>query len=256
MTDTPPFAELLILIDERSAALRDAVAATGDLGARVPGCPEWTLRDLVAHLGGVQRFWALVVRQADPAAPPTAEQFPDAQPPADLSQGDLLDWFADSTVSLLGALRKAGPDSPAWTWWAKSEAPMTAGAVARHQVQEAAVHAWDAQDTIGKREPLPAAVAVDGVAEFLRVGLGAQGAWPHRPARVAFTATEGPSWVLDLSPSGARLDPPASGAPLATVHASASDLVLSLYGRLPFEDIRVDGDRAVLKELRDWGNTE
>jgi hypothetical protein len=37
MTDTPPYAELLSLIDDRSAALRDAVAAAADLGARVPG---------------------------------------------------------------------------------------------------------------------------------------------------------------------------------------------------------------------------
>jgi MDMPI C-terminal domain len=75
-----------------------------------------------------------------------------------------------------------------------------------------------------------------------------------RTARPAsrFTATEGPAWILDLSPSGARLDPPASGAPVATVHASASDLVLALYGRLKFDDLRVDGDRTVLTQLRGW----
>jgi hypothetical protein len=119
-------------------------------------------------------------------------------------------------------------------------------------VQEAAVHAFDAQETIGKAEPLPGAVAVDGVAEFLAVGLGSMGEWPHRPARVVFSATDGPSWTVDLTPAGAVLAPAAAGEPVATVHAPASELVLALYGRVPFDDLRVDGDRSVLTELRGW----
>jgi uncharacterized protein (TIGR03083 family) len=251
MSDTPEFDQLLTLVDERSAALRDAVAAAADLDGRVPGCPDWTLRDLVAHLGGVQRFWALTVSLADPSGPPTPEQRGDLAP-----QGDLLDWSAESTALLLAALRAAGPDAPAWAWWGASPAPLTAGAIARHQVQEAAVHARDAQETIGKAEPLPAAVAVDGVAEFITVGLGSTGAWPHRPARIVFTATEGPAWTLDLSPEGARLNPAAGGEPVAGVHGSASDLVLALYGRVPFDTLRVDGDSSVLAELRGWADTE
>jgi uncharacterized protein (TIGR03083 family) len=240
-----------MLIDERSAAFRDAVAAADDLDDRVPGCPDWALRDLVAHLGGVQRFWAGVVRQADPSGPPADADRGDPQP-----SGDLTTWFAESTALLLTALREAGPDAPAWAWWGASTSPLTAGAIARHQVQEAAVHARDAQETIGKPEPLPAAVAVDGVAEFLTVCLGARGTWPNRPARIAFTATEGPGWVLDLSPAGTRLDPAASGEPLATVRATASDLVLALYGRLPFDDDRADGDRTVLAELSAWSKID
>ena len=82
--------------------------------------------------------------------------------------GDLPEWSAESTRLLLAALGEAGPDAACWTWWPLSDAPQTAGAVARHQVQEAGVHAYDAQEAIGKPEPIPAAVAVDGVGEFLR----------------------------------------------------------------------------------------
>ena len=251
MTDTPPYSELLSLIDERSAALRAAAAAAPDLEGRVPGCPDWTLGDLVAHLAGVQRFWAVAVRLADPAGPPTPEQRGDLDP-----HGDLLYWYGESTRLLLAALRDAGPDAPAWAWWGASDAPLTAGAIARHQVQEAAVHAFDAQESIGAPEPLPAAVAVDGVAEFLSVGLGSQGAWPHRPARVAFAATEGPAWILDLTPSGARLAPAASGEAVTSVHACASDLVLALYGRIPFESLRVEGDRSLPGQILAWSDTE
>ncbi|MET0416486.1 MAG: maleylpyruvate isomerase family mycothiol-dependent enzyme [Actinoplanes sp.] len=245
------YADLFPLIDDRSAALRSAVAAAPDRDARVPGCPDWTLRDLVRHLGRVQRFWAATVAAAQPGDPPDVSGEPGMEP-AD----DLIAWSAESTVLLLAALRAAGPDTPCWTWWPESAGPKTAGAVARHQVQEAAVHAFDAQQTIGTAEPLPGAVAVDGVAEFLEVGLGALGEWPHRPARITFTATDGPSWTVDLSPSGSRCEPAASGSPVATVHAPASDLVLALYGRVPFDDLRVDGDRGVLGELRGWARAD
>ena len=36
------------------------------------------------------------------------------------------------------------------------------------------------------------------------------------------------------------------------MHGAASELVLALYGRIPYDDLRVDGDRAVLAELRSW----
>jgi uncharacterized protein (TIGR03083 family) len=250
MTDSPAFPEFLVLIDERSAALCEAVAAAPDTGVRVPGCPEWTLRDLVAHLGEVQRFWALIVRAGAADGPPSADERGDSGP-----QGDLLEWSAESTRLLLAALTEVGPEAPCWTWWPGSEAPQTAWAVARHQVQEAAVHAFDAQETIGKPEPLPAAVAVDGVAEFLQVTFGAEGPWPHRPARVVFAATEGPSWTLDLTPAGARLDPPASGEPVATVRGSATDILLALFGRIPLATLTIEGDPTVVDQLKDWGDT-
>ena len=245
---TPTFDELLALIDQRSAALRDALAAAPDPSAPVPGCPEWSLRDLVAHLGRVQRGWAAVVTAADPAAMP---DFGDQEP-----AGDLGEWSAASTAVLLDTLRAAGPESPSWAWWPEEAAVHTAGAVARHQVQEAAVHAYDAQETIGKPEPLPGTVAVDGVAEFLAVPLAALGPWPHRPARLAFSAVDGPTWTVDLSPSGARLDPPASGDPVVTVRGTASDLVLALYGRVPFDSLTIEGDATVLTELREWARID
>jgi uncharacterized protein (TIGR03083 family) len=242
---------LVTLIDERSAALRDAVAAAAVSDARVPGCPEWTLSDLVAHLGAVQRFWAVVVAAADPTGPPSREALGDREP-----HGDLVEWSAESTDRLLAALRGSSAEAPAWAWWGESPAPLTVGAIARHQVQEAAVHAFDAQETVGKAEPLPSAVAVDGVAEFLQVGVGSLGAWPHRPARVLFDADDGPAHLVDLSASGGRLDPAAGGDPVVTVHGSASDLVLALYGRVPFEHLTIEGDRDVLAQLRAWSNPD
>ena len=233
-------------IAARSAVLRDAVASAPSLDARVPGCPEWTLTDLTHHLGGVQRFWAQAVRLRG--------ERPTWSEPA--LGGDLPAWFTASTDDLLGALGEASPDQPCFTWWGASGAPQTAGAVARHQVQEAAVHAWDAEETIGRPTPLPADLAADAIAEFAEVSLGSMGAWEHPPAVLTLTATEGRSWSLSLSGSGAALltTPPTEAA--ATVTGPASDLLLGLYGRSPLATLSVSGDRVVFDRLLAWVNTD
>jgi uncharacterized protein (TIGR03083 family) len=249
---TPSFDDLLSLIDDRSAALRAAAAVT-PADARVPCCPDWSLRDLVAHLGEVQRFWAAAVAAGSASAPPDDDSIPERTP-----QGDLLTWSAEATSKLIAALRATGPDLDCWTWWSGSNAPSTSGAVARHQVQEAAVHARDAQETAGHAEPLPAVIATDGVDEFLTVCLAACGPWPHQPARVAVQATDGPGWLLDLGEKGAVVVAADAGGgavqeAAASLAGGASDLVLALYGRLGLADVQVGGDRGVVAQLIGWG---
>jgi len=243
------FDDYLALIEDRSAALRSAVAAAPSLQARVPGCPDWTLADLVEHVGGVQMFWAVVVAEADASSRPPEEKT-DFESPT----GDLVAWSASATRQLLDALRAAGPSSPAWAWWGASGAPLNAGAVARHQVQEAAVHARDAEETIGRPAPLPAAVAVDGVAEFLSVPLASAGPWPGAPVRIAFAASDGRTHLVDLSSEGVSVDPPVAGSPALTVHGTAGELVLGLYDRIPLDSLRLDGDASLLAELRSWAH--
>ncbi len=163
MTENLEFPDLLRLIDERSVAFRAAVASAPSLDAQVPTCPEWTVRDLVEHLGGVHRRWAANVA-AGPADGPSG-----TVPEAPKEPKALLAWSAESTEQLLRTLREFGPDRDCWTWWGGSQSPQTSGAVARHQVQEASVHTYDAQITLGasQAQPLPEEAALDGVDEFL-----------------------------------------------------------------------------------------
>lgn len=143
MARTLEFPVLLRLIDERSVAFRAAVASAPSLAVQVPTCPEWTLLDLVQHLGKGHRRWAATVT-AGPADAP-AETASEGAPAAPREREALLAWSAASTEQLLGALRESGPDRGCWTWWGGSQSPQTCGAVARHQLQEAAVHTYDAQ---------------------------------------------------------------------------------------------------------------
>jgi uncharacterized protein (TIGR03083 family) len=238
------FGEMLTLIEDRSAALRHAAT---DLTARVPGCPDWSVGDLVTHLAQVQLSWAAVVA-AGPASGPPGEDQLDRRPGP-----DLLAWSADQTARLVASLGEAGPDRPCWTWWAESGAPMTSGAVARHQVQEAGVHAFDAQEAAGQVQPLPAAVAADGIGEFLTVGLASEGPWPHEPARLVLAAAGGPAWAVSLGEAGARAEPaPGEAGADAVLRGSASDLVLWLYNRHTAQEVVVEGDRKVVDQLLDW----
>ena len=62
--------EILGFIESESAAAAATISAA-TLDARVPSCPDWSLTELIWHLGRVQRFWAKTVRagEKDPEFP-------------------------------------------------------------------------------------------------------------------------------------------------------------------------------------------
>jgi uncharacterized protein (TIGR03083 family) len=216
--------DILSFIESESAAAAAPISAAS-LDARVPSCPDWSFTELIWHLGRVQRFWATTVHagELDPEFP--AEE----TGPSDATE--LESWLRASTRELLDALQAVPWDTPAWTWWKEDR---TVGAIARHQVQEAAVHRWDAQlAAVGRPDPLPTEIAEDGVDEFLGILRQMRG-----PAPIAFHATD------TRSTFSAGND-----EPVVTVSAPASDLVLLLYGRVSADQVEVAGDRAKLDEL-------
>jgi uncharacterized protein (TIGR03083 family) len=217
---------------DRLAAITFDSARVAELAAHTPGdtpvasCPEWNFAALVGHLGEVQRFWAGNVRAASPDSPFEGDRSP---PSAGLDR-----WMSESTELLLEALTDASEDSPCWTWWGE---PNTAGAVARHQAQEAAVHRWDAESVSGTPAPLAAELAHDGVGEFLEIMLDDQAELPDGEVDLESIDTRG-KW---------RAGRPGDTSVL--LRASASDLVLLLYGRLPPSAVESHGDLALLATL-------
>lgn len=173
----------------------------------------------------------------------------------------LLAWLAASTQLLLSALREAGSDAGCWAWWSALQTPRTSGGVARHRAQESAVHTYDAQLTGGAPQPLPVEVALDGVEEFLFTVCATQSAWPHKPTAFGFHAAEGRSWRLTVDGDGARStrvpaftaatgeDADTAGA---SIHGTASELVLYLYDRIQADSLHVDGDAGLFDLLRAW----
>nr|WP_223242411.1 maleylpyruvate isomerase family mycothiol-dependent enzyme [Streptomyces sp. CBMA123] len=249
------------LIDEGSSAFRAAVAAAPSLDAPVPSCPGWTLFDLVKHLGGGDRFWAAIVGAGPADAPPAEAAAARAALELPREREALLAWLEASTQLLLSALREAGPQSGCWAWWSGRQTPRTSGGVAQHRAQESAVHTYDAQLAGGAPQPLPLEVALDGVEEFLFTCVATPSAWPHEPTTFDFHAAEGRSWRLTVDGNGARSaripaptaatgeGPDPAGA---SVHGTASELVLYFYDRIQAESLHVDGDAGLLDLLRAW----
>jgi uncharacterized protein (TIGR03083 family) len=219
------FKDAVDAIALESRRLADAVEAT-DLETQVPSCPEWTVRDLAHHIGVVQWYWAQNVAAAN------AEERSGGDLTPTPDDADLAAWLGWCSYSLTSALRAAGPDAPCWTWWGE---PRSSGAVGHHQAQEAAVHRWDAELAAGAAEALPAELASDGVPDFVSIMVG--NAADALSGTVTLTAIDtGHSWQVGPGSTGG------SGARKAELRATASDLVLMMYRRLPVPDTDVEGD--------------
>ncbi|WP_347056855.1 maleylpyruvate isomerase N-terminal domain-containing protein [Blastococcus sp. HT6-30] len=205
-------------------AAAEAVLASG-WGARVPGCPEWTLADLVWHLAEVQHFWAWVVRTR--AADRSAYVHPRRRP-----DDELLGYGSARSAALEAALAGAGPDERVWTWAPQQDVAF----VLRRQLQEATVHTADVEQVRGDVRPIPAAVGLDGLDEWLEVMVPA--ALPDGPPEnahpVVFHAVD--------ADAERTLFPGTAPFPIAALTGTAGDLLLAVWRRVPLEVLTVDGD--------------
>jgi uncharacterized protein (TIGR03083 family) len=193
--------------------------------AGVPGCPAWDLADLVWHLAEVQHFWGWLVttRATSP------EGYPEPVRPSD---DELLAFGAEQSRTLEGALARAEPADPVWTWAPRQDI----GFVLRRQAQEATVHRVDAEQTLGAVGPVPAEVGLDGLDEWLE--LMVPGALPGGPPAGAQPVV---FHALDVD-AERTLFPGTSDLPVATLTGRAGDLLLAAWRRVPLTTVTVDGD--------------
>ncbi|MFD8020162.1 maleylpyruvate isomerase family mycothiol-dependent enzyme [Streptomyces lavendulae] len=249
-----------------AAAFDRAVRRAAGPGSRpplVPACPGWSVADLAGHLGSVQRLLTHVLRErlttapdptdpslyglpADPAVR-AAWPMPDRTPTLGPVPGELLEWSARAARGLAEVLERLGPDVPVWTW----SAERTSGFWLRMQTIEQAVHRWDAEDVTGEPAPFGPELAADAVSQTFEVMAPARRGWKPAPAgdgeRYRFRRTDGPeSWTVEFRGDEVRLEPGDDGPAHVELAATASDLMLHLWGRRPAREPRVTGDPALL----------
>ena len=236
--DAAPGLDFPAVIAEHSAGF--AAAADGNLDADVRCCPGWTVADLVAHLTEVHWFWATIA--AEQLTEPPGED----RRPATAPRDQLIEAFRAGADRLVSVLRAADGASKAWTW---APAQQDIAFITRHPVQEAAVHHWDAADAAGRALIIEAPVAADSVAEFLTfsVSSDADPAEPARPAldgQFALRCTDADAaWTIsDGSTPGTVRFSQGAAADVPAISASASDLLLWLYGRLSVDTVAVPPD--------------
>jgi uncharacterized protein (TIGR03083 family) len=217
-------------IAEHSAGL--ARAAENNLDAQVEHCPGWTVADLVWHVTEVHWFWATVVDELL-AAPPE-----DAREPQRPAPEELISRLSAGAEHLVRVLAAADPAAACWTWATERNA----GFVLRHQVQEAAVHRWDAEHAAGRDIALGTAMSVDAIDEFLTFSLSTVDGYhpevpePNLGGTLVLSASDaGIDWTItdDRLPGTVKVSTAAAEPGLPRVTGTASDLLLWLYGRVP-----------------------
>lgn len=150
-------------IAQHSTALADA--AEGNLELPIEHCPGWSMADLVHHLTSVQWFWRWIAQHRPEAAPEDLEH------PERAAEDQLVPTLRRTTAELLGTLRDADQAASCWTWYPGRQ---DIGFITRHQVQEAAVHHWDAARAAGLEAPIEGDVAADAVEEFLTCSVASE----------------------------------------------------------------------------------
>lgn len=183
-------------IGEAWVVLREHANRAGP-DAPVTTCPDWSVRDLVAHQGTVHRWATGTIRGVDLDAGALEEE--------GRAAADQLAWFDDGVKDLLQALVDAPDDLEAFFFLKDAAAPKLAWA--RRQCHETTIHAVDAMSASLGRPPrsdetwVRPPLAVDGIDELLT------GFVPRRsgrlrsaaPTTVVVEATDtGDAWTLAL----------------------------------------------------------
>lgn len=210
--------------------------------AAVAACPDWTVTDLVGHVGEVYRFVARTAgRRASAPVPPGEGDLR----PTDGGTDELWRWFADALEAVTATLAGLDPAEPVWTW-----VPDRVGAFYhRRMVHETTIHRVDAESATGTAGIVDIDVAADGIDEIVEVGMRYRIRGPvtdHPAASLLLEQTDGPGrWRLATVDGimqvargrdvGDRAD--------AVVRGPADELYLGLWGR-PTRALTVVGDEA------------
>ena len=224
-----------------------AAAAADNLEASVPGCPGWSVQDLVVHTGGVHRFWSQIAehRLQDPRDVDRTRTEP--------GEGPLLEWFRDGVAHLADIIEQGDGTEPIWSWSAQKNIAF----VQRRMAQETAVHRWDAESAAGAAERIEPELARDGVDEFFDIFMPAEeSSFDGRGETIHLHQTDGAGeWVLDLGPERVQVEREHRKGD-AAVRGTGSDLLLMLWRRIPLSAVEVIGDRALVERFIAWMDLE
>jgi len=245
--------ELIDVLEHEGAAFACAAEKAG-LDSSVPTCPEWTVRELVRHLGYVHRWAATYVREARVGVLGDEEEEAAIGPLPD-DDAELLPWFRDGHGALVATLRAAPADVQCWHFL---RAPTPLLFWARRQAHETAVHRSDAESAAGESPVtgVDSAFAVDGIDELLLGFYMRRGGRlrAESPCSLLVEALDVPdaAWLVKIGPDGAEIArSPATPAGDCVLRAPASDLYLALWNRRGTDDLDVHGDRSVLDLWRE-----
>ncbi|HEX2130401.1 MAG TPA: maleylpyruvate isomerase family mycothiol-dependent enzyme [Actinophytocola sp.] len=238
-------------LQDHTEQLAECARAAGD-EALVPTCPDWTVTNLVEHVGQTLHWVSEIVerRVTDPAELPTemAELPTERQAwPAWLSAAAARAAAACSDAALEASVfNAAGDNRPGARFWLHS------------LLNEAVIHGFDAAAAAGRAYELDADIAAGLVSNHLAMLTSPTWAAQRPDSATAIRgtsetlhwhATDEPSlgmageWLIERRPDGASWQH-GHGTADVTVHGPAKSLLLVLTRRLPLTDehLTIEGD--------------
>ncbi|WP_158102688.1 maleylpyruvate isomerase family mycothiol-dependent enzyme [Lentzea kentuckyensis] len=224
-----------------------------DLGIQVPSCPDWTVNQLLRHVGFAYRWADEMIREKRPEIDFTRNAALDVSAYAGETAAELGPWIEESARSLASALQAVDPDEMIATL-ASHPGPRL---WSRRMAQECVIHRWDAVNALGVPFEIDADMAADNLTEWALFALPfAFLRWPAETAALVgpghtihLHATDFDcELVLDLTGPRPAVREGHEKAAVA-VRGPVTELMLAVYRRRPVEGLEVFGDRELLDRL-------
>jgi Mycothiol maleylpyruvate isomerase N-terminal domain/MDMPI C-terminal domain len=244
--------EFLDCLSSDYARLRDAATAA-EPTVPVPGCPGWTMADLVFHVA-VTYLHKVTIMQTG--------LWPEQWPPPDLAEEPPLPLLTRAYGELVATFGEHAPTDHTPTWYDPDE---TVAFWIRRMAQETVIHRIDAEQAAGL--PVTAVrddLAVDGVDEVLKRFLAYSSVtWPDEFSQMksghlagegsqdAITVTAGlTAWTVRPSPREVLVEDGASGNSRVAIQAAPDPMLRWLWGRAGDDAVEVTGDQEWARYLR------
>lgn len=233
-------ADYIARLTVESAALSTLVESQ-PLDTPVTTCDGWDLAALATHVGWVYR-WATVAMETATMPDRGAVSRPD-------SPDELHDWFTTGTSALLDALANIVPEAPTWHPFSP---PQLAGLWPRRLAHETTIHLLDAQLACSVAPDVDAAMASDGIDEYLTVALprvlaGEGAVAPTTTLHIHCTDVDG-EWLIVPSADGLVITREHAKGD-AALRGTAAALLADLWGRRgALGEIDIAGDPEVAAE--------
>ncbi|MDL4816500.1 maleylpyruvate isomerase family mycothiol-dependent enzyme [Actinomadura opuntiae] len=242
-------------IVEHTRRLAESAAAAGPDTA-VPTTPEWTITDLVEHVGQTQHWVAEVIerRVTDPAQLPTEM----AVLPADPREWQA--WLSESAQRVASACSDEALDAPVFN--AAGDERSGTRFWMTTVLNESVVHGFDAAGAAHRPADIDADIAAALITNHFAMLTSPTWAMQRSESAHAIRGTgqtlqwlatdtsEAGAWFVERRPDGATWQPGTRQADV-TVTGPARSLLLTLTRRLPLTDISVDGDTDLVQHWLD-----
>lgn len=216
--------------------------AEGKDSEAIKECPDWSVNDLMAHVGTVYGWVTSIIESRSLERPTT----PFPTPP----ENNQREWAMNRLSTLLKIVRESDPMTPVWTFGKDKNV----GFFIRRMTHETLIHMRDAESVIDEFIEVDGDVACDGIDEYIDGALqhsmnpNREFRYPDGSIHLHRTDGEG-EWLIEPSGSKIVISRQHAKGDVA-VRGSAISLLLYLWGRDP-DDLEIFGEAELAQA---WGS--